>query len=589
MVFGEAIATTFSLDPTTLLTIPAHLALLGRGNRQDQLENGIMLLEALRRVTTQVTVYAQRGRMQTPERPHVLYGLLESMVVEVLAPRGGVFHPKLWLLRFFDPSGEEPPLLRLIVLSRNLTADRSWDLALTLEGRPGGRYRSENRELGELLASLPDLAKEPMADQERQEQAVRLGDEVRRTKWELPLGFESVWFHMFGRKRRAWNPPASNRMAVISPFCTVEALEMLCQSTGAPMALISRPETLSELSPDIRGRFQQCLVMDEAAETEDGEDQQAVARDTFGLHAKAYIFQKGVNTHLFVGSANATRASLISAENIEILVELIGRRRNVGGIDKLLNNEGLGELLRAFDTPEGPEEVDSSRKAAEEALEKARRTLSDSSMRVRCTPLNHEGGWHMYLLGSSLAPLEGVAGMHAWPLTVSQDHGVDISRLLMGEEAYLGTFSAQSVTGLIAFELTSNLPEVRLRFAMNMPVEGLPPDRDAAILRTVVRNRDGFLKYLLLLLSGFEDVTLFPFSGDGGGKMGYRGRGSSFEDIPLLEELTRVFSREPERLSEVKDVVRRLSESRDGEPIVPPEFLELWHIFEAALEPTHEH
>jgi len=165
---------------------------------------------------------------------------------------------------------------------------------------------------------------------------------------------------------------------------------------------------------------------------------------------------------------------------------------------------------------------------------------------------------------------------------------MDISRLFRQLEAFLGTFSAPSVTGLIAFELTSNLPEVRLRFALNLPVEGLPPDRDAAILRTVVRNQEGFLRYLLLLLSGFEDVTLFPFSNNVGGEMGYRGHGRSFEDLPLLEELTRTFSREPERLSEVKEVVRCFSESRDGDSIVPPEFLELWQIFEAALETPNE-
>jgi hypothetical protein len=130
-------------------------------------------------------VYTQRGRTQAPDRPHVLYGLLDSSVTEVLAPRKGFFHPKLWLLRFRDPTGEEQPLLRLLVLSRNITADHSWDLALHLEGSPRGRYWAENRELGELLASLPDLARGLEVSAERREQARRLADELRRTRWEL--------------------------------------------------------------------------------------------------------------------------------------------------------------------------------------------------------------------------------------------------------------------------------------------------------------------------------------------------------------------------------------------------------------------
>ena len=58
------------------------------------------------------------------------------MVVEVAAPTGGVFHPKMWVLRFVDPDDPGKALLLLMILSRNLTADRSWDVALTLEGQP---------------------------------------------------------------------------------------------------------------------------------------------------------------------------------------------------------------------------------------------------------------------------------------------------------------------------------------------------------------------------------------------------------------------------------------------------------------------
>src|SRR5262245_2227397 len=75
-LFDQALATTFSLDPTTLLTVPLHLALLSTGRGEARLDNGIALLGALHRVTDRITVYAQRGRMQAPQTPHVLYGLL---------------------------------------------------------------------------------------------------------------------------------------------------------------------------------------------------------------------------------------------------------------------------------------------------------------------------------------------------------------------------------------------------------------------------------------------------------------------------------------------------------------------------------
>ena len=71
-----------------------------------------------------VTVYAQRGRIDVPRGLHVLYGLLQSIVCDVASHGGGAFHPKLWVLRF-DTSGTHESLLQVLVLSRNLTSDRS--------------------------------------------------------------------------------------------------------------------------------------------------------------------------------------------------------------------------------------------------------------------------------------------------------------------------------------------------------------------------------------------------------------------------------------------------------------------------------
>jgi hypothetical protein len=354
LVFDQAMATTFSLDPLTLLTIPVHLALGGRSAAKATQDNGIMVLEGLRRVIARLSVYTQQGKIQVPAGHQVLFGLLENMIIEIQAPRGGAFHPKLWLLRFIDPDSEEPSLLRLLILSRNLTMDRSWDISLQLEGRPGKRGRTVNRELADFIAALPDLAKHRVTDARRQ-QAGLLADEVRRTVWELPSGFESIQFHILGRKRRSWQPPSGRRLVVISPFCDDQALAKLCEQTEVAEALISRPETLAELAPETKNRFNQCLIFQEAAETEDGEDQEgSVSRDIFGLHAKAYLIQVGRDTHLIMGSANATDAALLHAKNLEILVELIGKRSKVQGIDELLAPDNLGGLLEPYQDPEEP-------------------------------------------------------------------------------------------------------------------------------------------------------------------------------------------------------------------------------------------
>jgi hypothetical protein len=578
MVFDEAIGTTFSLDPSLLLSVPVHLALLG-GDRGNPLRDGIAVLESVRRLSDRITLYAQRGRLQIPSPPHVLYGLLESMVVEVVAPRGGVFHPKMWVMRFIDPANDASVLLRLMVLSRNLTADRSWDVALTLEGKPFGRNRASNRSLGELVSSLPRLAFGGV-DSARTEQATRLGDELRRVDWELPPGFEDVSFHVLGLKRKAWIPDWSNRFAVISPFCSDTALGMLVDQTTRPDALISRTETLAELSTKTTERFERCLALDEAAETEDGEDlDDATGRDTTGLHAKIYVFERGWNTHIVLGSANATHAALEAATNVEVLAELVGRRSRIGGIDKLLGAEGLGDVIVDYQVPEHGDTVDPEHQAAEAALEAARDALVSAPLTIQCTQTAETGEWRLELVGS-IDDLQGVAFARAWPITVPDSHAVDLATLPSTARLPLGQFATASITGLMAIELRAQVYDLRIRFVLNLPIDGLPAERDSAVLQTVIRNRDGFLRYLLLLL-GDLGAAAPPRDGDGkGGSWAFGGS----EGMPLLEELVRAYSREPERLVEVSRVVRRLTEGEDDQQIVPEAFLETWAVFEQAME-----
>jgi len=89
--------------------------------------------------------------------------------------------------------------------------------------------------------------------------------------------------------------------------------------------------------------------LDDAAETEDGEEDDAIEQPlATGLHAKVYLFETRYYsdyTHVVMGSANATNAALNASKNIEILVGLVGRKNKVGGIDELLGADGLGEYL----------------------------------------------------------------------------------------------------------------------------------------------------------------------------------------------------------------------------------------------------
>ena len=110
--FDRGIGTTFTLDLITLLIAPLSFALFDRASIYDALQDPLILLEALRRNANRLTIFCQAGYISVPPKDNYLYSYLEDIVVEVKSPGGGVFHPKVWLLRYI--SEDAPTIYRLL-------------------------------------------------------------------------------------------------------------------------------------------------------------------------------------------------------------------------------------------------------------------------------------------------------------------------------------------------------------------------------------------------------------------------------------------------------------------------------------------
>lgn len=581
--FTEAVAGTYSLDLDTLLTIPLHLALFSAEQPLEELlKDGVALLEALRRTTDRVTVYAHASRVIAPGRPHVLYGLLEQTVVEALPPaEGGSFHPKVWVIRFDDPDADQT-LIRLMVLTRNITADRCWDLVLTLEGEPGSEPVEDNRPLHDLVRRFPRLAQRTPSE-ERVEQAERLADLALRTQWELPGDYERVRFHALGLGDGGWLPAGGDKLAVISPFLSATALDALLETTTEPLALVSRPEELTTIHPALLQRFRRVMVLAERAERQDGEDTEDVEarepeRPSFGLHAKALAIQRGWYTHLYVGSANASHPALIAGTNVELMAELITKRSRSAVAD-LLGGDGFGNVLVDYEPPDQPEAPDAAAEEARETMDRVRRELAAGSMQVRYEETGD--GWVPTLAPSQPLDLTGIRHARAWLVTRKPQTAADVLALGAGVRVPLEPALLQHVTSFVVFELAAEVAEERVRFVLNLQAEGLPVvERDAAIVRDVIRNREGFLRYVMLLLAeAGEGGDVF---GGGAGAWDRFAGGRPETGLPLFEHLIRAFCRHPERLEAIRRLVEEIGGDGDGQ-VVPPEFMDLWKVFEGAV------
>ncbi len=583
--FDCAVALTYSLNLDMLLAVPLHL-LLHAGDRPDSelLADPVALLYGLRQTTDRITIFHQRGGIHPPRRSNVLYSMLEDSL-HAAAPSSGIFHPKVWVLRFVpEDDGHEVGgtgrLIRLAVMSRNLTGDHSWDVSVMAQGHPRGEVVPENTELATLFRALPDMS--VTLPKDRADQIDSLAGDVERTVWELPGHVDKFRLHAIGPGLKEWRPPRSLRLVVMSPFCTPNALFEMARRSNSPPTLVSRPEELARIhhqAPDALGRFERCLVLSEMLDD--------------SLHAKVYLCEVDGRTRLFVGSINATHHG---SGGVEVMAELVGRPEALGAAETLLGDDGLGALLEDFVPPPGPPPdpvVDRNKRILEEACG----VVAAADLRLICRRGDGDGGdrWHLRLRSESSVDLSSDLEVCVWPITQPRKRAADGRPLLNGGDIDFAPMDIAQVTRFVAFRIALRekdpeaAPEV---FVLCVPVDGLPMrERNDEIARRMVRNQRGFLRYILFLLGAFDPYATTGVRQDGtgpiNGRSGAVAGDSGFGSLPLLEEMTRAYSRDPARLDTVRRLIQHLRESDlagDADDIIPDEFMQLWATFEAALE-----
>lgn len=582
-VFDAGIATTFSMDFDTALAVPVSLTLSAAEDRDALLSQPLALLEGAQRVAKNLVVFTDAGRIHASSRPQSrLCSLLEDCIVEVMAPGGGAFHPKLWLLRFKPVNGDGPLCLRLSILSRNLTSDRSWDIGLTLEGEVGGRMHKDNRSLGEFIAKLPSLALLPQPEH-RAAWIAELAEQLRRTDWDKPKHFDELTFAVNGMGGKQWRPKAASKLGIISPFVDEATLLALSDLKGSEKPwLIGRSDQIACISEATLGRYEHVMVLHDSATSDDADASPPTALE--GLHAKIYVAETGWRTAITVGSGNATSAGL-KGKNVEVFATLTGKRSKVGSVAENLGNEGFGKLARPF-LPGEVAPVDTSIRAGEERLRETHRAVCGARMQLHCAPTLGAGTntWQLSLVPKAPLKLPHSATVDAWPITVSDSHAqAVVESLVAGQPVVLASLACADLTAFVAFRLTDIESGQVLVFSSKLHIDGLPADRDGAVLRSVIKNRQAFFGYLRLLLAEPAELLISGLSlsrRPGGDSQG----GNSADDIPMLEDLVRAMCRGEQRaFKAIDDLMTRLDAHKtEGDDPVPEGFRELWSAFREA-------
>lgn len=590
-----AVGTTYSLDLVAVLSTPLAFSLFDlQDSDGEPAADPIALLEALRRHIDRISIFCQAGGIAVPRKSKLLFGYLEDSVHEVVPPdAAGVFHPKVWLLRFSSASGAVR--YRLLCGTRNLTYDRSWDSLLVLEGELSDRKNaySMNHPLGEFFETLPELCVRPLAA-ERATEVQRMAYEVRRVQFEPPEGFDQMRFHPLGLGRHK-NPfdGRVDRLLVVSPFLSRGFFDAT-EGRGRNNVLISRLDALKKVPAECLSEYEDVYVFDSDLDSPDASDEggenQAEAAHLTGLHAKLYIADAGYRARLWTGSANATSAAF--HRNVEFLVELEGKK-GFCGIDALLRrtdgNVDFADFLRRYEPDENPAAEDEETEDLEARLTAAQCAIA--RMQWRADVREESGSFRIVLMSESAASAElEEMDVRCWPITLSIDtYGREPEwGNAPGALCEFGPVSFEAITSFFAFEITASSAagELSRRFVINAELAGVPSDRRERLLYSLLQNQAEVLRYLLLLLSDDPlDLLGGEEGGNGPGWFGSLGTGGLA--FGLLEPLLRTLARNPEKLDRVARLVSDLRSSEKGRDLLPEGFDELWDAVSSAyLERT---
>jgi hypothetical protein len=561
-----AVATTFTLDLSAALIPPLAFAAFGMSSAPDP----VAALEAVRSCADRMDIFAQGGELIVPRQPSDLMAFLEPMVHEVRLPRRGrLFHPKVWLLRYRSP--DDAPRYRLLCMTRNLTNDHSWDLALRLDGTDTGKRRPANRPLVKFVQALSDFARTSLP-QDRRDRVAQLAADVYRVKWELPDDAWELRFHALGI--RGVMPDIrfdGYRHLVIAPFLTDGGLKIVAPGRS-DLRVVSRPEALDQLARDTVSALASFVLSGVAGLTDDpAPDGLGTEQILSGLHAKLYISERARVAHVFLGSANATEAAFRG--NVEFLVEFTGSTTRLGVEAFLGADAPFRAMLEEYSTVGGqpPDPDDEARRG----LDKLLRDIAGIPYTVTVKTRTGAG----YVLDVTTEE----------PLRILDGYSLTVELLTRpGEAQKMSASPLDARFGPVP--LADITPFLVVRAAAPGGLQGGtvirgvlkndPAGRLDEVLARQVNTPEKFLRFLILLL-GLGNPNLLAMLGAGGGaSTGYAAIGTA---PGIFEIVLRALADRPEALHDLDRLVQRLQATENGRMVLPDGFDDFWVVVRETL------
>jgi hypothetical protein len=585
--FDRAVATTYSADLGTLLSIPIALV-YAQTLEGDLTGTRFQLLEAIKQFSRQVKVYHQKGQLHVPAKLNWLHAYLEDALVAVLPDDAySAFHPKLWVIRY-TPKDEESNVqacYRVIVLSRNLTFDRSWDVAACLDGTIGKKLHNTNQPLIDFIRWLDELSPIPKLEETL--------EELARVEFATPHPFETHTFHPMGvdgYREHAMVSRKSRDTLVISPFLHKDALSCLRANTQRELSLFSERRELEKLPTDLLRNMQSHHLLDLIVDGERLSNAEEGATDVQqqNLHAKLFLFETKEETSWFIGSANATRAAV--EKNVEFMLEIRGKApatRIRPRIKELTGDKDDSGPFVSFN-PEAGGKDDEGERTKQEQTRRFEYALLNSKIHGKVETAENGKNFDLHLtLELERVPTHPNLVLTVKPFNTSQN--LKPYRLHPGqrETCVFANLSEVELSRFLHFRIESTDGELQHEFLLRIDIDGLPQDRLDNILRKIIDSSEKFFDYLRFLLAdeiNKEDLLAAVSAEATTQHPEDIAEGWHFH-LPIYEQLLVTASRSPRKLAEVDEIIHHLT-GGDSETVIPQYFLSFWEVFRGMIPKT---
>lgn len=582
----QAVGATYTLDLNTLLSIPVAL-FHSKFLDEEFTQNRVELLDAIQKASDKLKVYCHKGQIKVPEH-QAIFTFLEESIAEVFPnQKDGItsFHPKFWIIKFESESGIK--LYRLIALSRNLTFDRSLDLAYKVEGFVSNKKKRENNNLVKYLSKLTEIS-----DFEKSDQFL---DELSKVNFSTPEDIKNQTFCPSGFQNEFANPldtemesdGSIDNTLLISPFVDITTIKKLKTKTSGKFYLFSREEELRKIDSEIFDEIEPYVVNNLIQEVDTFEEvqEQSPERDNYigsiesqNLHAKLFIFEQKDLNRWFLGSSNATTAAL--ERNHEFTVSLESRNENYSIeniLENLISEDQEPSLFKRFIPLEEKEEEPEDKFRFEEYVNDLIEFLESSdSLQAKCTQSENDS-YSIFielksdgLFKSSEIAIEFKPYGYAEGLQTIDYSGNTFKEI---EKSNLSQFFVWNVKHVETGDNKS--------FLLKHDVLNLPDDRRQSIITKLLSDGTRFFRYISFLLG--EEITDPRFMEPKNGKSKNNKTNRTLDlTEPLLEKLLIAAARNRKTLMEIDTLLEQIEGNSDHEKI--KQFRKFWQPFKAFIK-----